>query len=159
MPPPSQAFTHHVGSVFGFLEARGIAGFGEPFVRIRPGGRAALRLFASPLRNFLEGYYLLWKILPQLGARRWEGKALLKFLLERGMILYLKEEVSRPEAVNKFLFLNAVSSFRDLGILSEETEGWGKRKKCLYSVTAPPEKIQAIGAILVATIGKNSDNT
>src|SRR5262249_43472144 len=101
-------------------------------VALSDGARVHLELFASPVQNFLESYEILWKTLPYLGTRRWESKELSRFLRERGRILYLKETIDRPEAINKFTLQNAVAAFRDLGFLKEEMEGWGRRKRVFY---------------------------
>lgn len=137
-----QPLRSHLEKLIGYLEERKIARFEEPFIRLSADRRGQLNLFSSPLRSTLEGYYILWRILPSLGERRWEVKDLLKFVLERGYVLYLKGEVSRPESVNKFVLQNALGSFRDLQLLTEEQEGWGKRKKIFYTVKKPNEEVE-----------------
>lgn len=127
-----QEVSLHVDRLFDFLKEKGWARVDGDAIVLSEGARPHLELFASPVRNFLESYEILWKTLPHLGTRRWEAKELFRFLSERGRILYLKEIIDRPEAINKFILQNAVAAFRDFGLLKEEVEGWGRRKRIFY---------------------------
>jgi glycerol-3-phosphate O-acyltransferase len=131
----------HVDRLFDFLKEKGWARVEGDEIALSTDARPHLALFASPVKNFLESYEILWKTLPHLGTRRWESKDLLRFLSERGRILYLKETIDRPEAINKFTLQNAIAAFRDAGLLKEEVEGWGRRKRTFYQqVSGDPNK-------------------
>lgn len=127
-----QPVAAHVDRLLDYLVPGGMVRVKGAVLEAVPEARDALETLASPIRNFIEAYGIVWKTLPHLGARRWEQKELLRFLQERGRILYLKEEIDRPEAVNKFTLQNALSSFRDLGLFKEDDEGWGRRKRTFY---------------------------
>jgi len=127
-----QPVAAHVDRLLDYLIPGGMVRVEGSDLAAIPEARDALETLASPIRNFLEAYGIVRKTLPHLGTRRWEQKELLRFLQERGRILYLKEEIDRPEAVNQFTLQNALSSFRDLGIFKEEVEGWGRRKRTFY---------------------------
>lgn len=126
-----QAIGAHVDKVLEYLIPQMVRAEGDDLVVV-PEKREQIETLASPIRNFLEAYRIVWKTLPHLGTRRWEMKELQKFLQDRGRILYLKEEIDRPEALSKFTLQNALASLRDLGFLKEEVEGWGRRKRTLY---------------------------
>ncbi len=126
-----QSLQNHLEKVLEFLSQKGLVRLeGETLHKV--GGD--LSFYARPLQNFMEGYRILWRSLPELGKRRLEIRDLLKFLRDRGRILYLREEIVRPESVNKFTFQNGIACLRDHGLLREEVEGWGKRKKTYYCV-------------------------
>ncbi|HSA58169.1 MAG TPA: 1-acyl-sn-glycerol-3-phosphate acyltransferase [bacterium] len=127
-----QPVAAHVDRLLDYLVPRGMVRVEGPDLAAIPEARDALETLASPIRNFIEAYGIVWRTLPHLGTRRWEQKELLRFLQERGRILYLKEEIDRPEAINKFTLHHALSSFRDLGLFKEEVEGWGRRKRTFY---------------------------
>jgi glycerol-3-phosphate O-acyltransferase len=130
-----QPVSSHMDRLLDYLTRRGLMRVEGDTLLVPVEKRADLESFASPIRNFLESYGILWKTLPHLGTRRWEMKELLKFLQDRGRILYLREEIARPESVNKFTLQNALTSFRDLGLIKEEVEGWGRRKRVFYQPT------------------------
>ena len=114
-----------------------------------PNSQETLGLFSSALRNFFEGYAILWKTLPRLGKERWEIKTLLPYLKKRGLVAYLKEEISETEALSKSILQNALCSFRDLGLMEEEKEGLGKRTKTYYKVTTIKEEVRQYMTIYV----------
>lgn len=127
-----QAVGTHIDKVLEYLVPNGMVESQGEQLAIAAEKRATIETLASPIRNFLEAYEVVWRTLPHLGSRRWEMKELQKFLQDRGRVLYLKEEIDRPEALSKFTLQNALSSLRDLGFLKEEVEGWGRRKRTLY---------------------------
>jgi glycerol-3-phosphate O-acyltransferase len=135
-----QPVSAHVDRLLDYLMGRNWARVDGDGLQLEGEARANLRIFASPIRNFIESYGILWKTLPQLGTRRWESRELLRFLCERGRILYLKELVERPESINKFTFQNGLSAFREFGIVQEETEGWGRRKRIFYQHRVEDQK-------------------
>lgn len=138
-----QSLRSHLEKLIDYLEKRELVRFEDNTIKILPDTRERLEIFSSPLRNFFEGYYILWKTLPLLTMRRWEFKDLVKFAQERGRILYLKEEIFHPESSSRFTLQNALVSFRDLGIVSEEKEGWGKRQKIFYRAVKTGEELGA----------------
>lgn len=129
-----QSLHSHIEKLIDYLAKKEWVTLDGPQIKISSEARPKLGLFSSPIKNFLESYYILWKILPQLHQRRWEVKELLKGLHQKGHVLYIKEEISCCESVNKFTFQNALWAFRDLGILLEEKDGWGKKRKIYYKV-------------------------
>ena len=146
-----QSLRSHLEKLIDYLEKRELVRFEDNTIKILPDTRERLEMFSSPLRNYFEGYYILWRTLPLLKMRRWEFKELLKFAQERGRILYLKEEICHSESSSKFTLQNALVSFRDLGIVSEEKEGWGKRQKIFYRLVKTGDEL---GARLRRLLGK-----
>ncbi len=136
-----QSLRSHLEKAIGFLEKKEMVRFDGDLLRLTPNAKERLTLFSSPIRNFLEAYFILWKSLPLLGARRWESKELVKYLQQRGRILYLKEEVSHSGVINKFTLLNALSVFREMGMILEKKEGWGKKQKIFYTVLSKGEAV------------------
>jgi glycerol-3-phosphate O-acyltransferase len=136
-----QALRSHLEKLIEYLEKKELVRFEDNVIQLLPDSRAKLELFSSPLTNFFEGYYLLWRTLSRLGQRRWESKELLQFIQERGRILFLKEEIDHPESISKFTLQNALTAFRDLGLLLEEKEGWDKKKKTFYSLKGPGDVV------------------
>jgi len=137
-----QSLQSHLEKLLTFLETEGALRRSADRIVLIPEGRSTLDLFSSPLRNFLEGYLLVLENLPFLGTRRWESKDLIQSIQERGKVFYLKEWISRWESVNKFVSQNSLSAFRDLGLLKEEKEGWGKKKKIFYTVVQSGEELR-----------------
>jgi len=129
-----QSLHSHIEKLIDYLAKKEWVSVEGAQIKISPEAGSQLELFSSPIKNFLESYYILWKILPQLHQRRWEVKELLRGLHQKGNVLYIKEEISCRESVNKFTLQNALWAFRDLGILAEEKDGWGKKKKIYYKV-------------------------
>lgn len=132
-----QGVVTHMDRVLEYLVNRGWTRVEGSELIVPPEARTDLEAFVSPIRNFLESYAVVWKTLPSLGTRRWEDRELQRFLQDRGRVLYLREEISRPESVNTFTFHNALISFRDRGLLKEEVEGWGRRKRTFYQSLEP----------------------
>ncbi len=104
-------------------------------VTVLPRGHQELQHFSSLLKNFFEGYFILWRSLGPLISHRWEQRELLQYLRQKGLVLFLREEISKAEAVNQSIIQNAIAAFRDMGLLKEEKEGLGKRKKTFFQVT------------------------
>lgn len=136
-----QSLRDHLIRLLSYLETKRVLRFVDETILLEPDGSTALHSFTSLIQNYLEGYWVVWKSLPSLGSRRWEKQELIKWLLHKGNIFYLKERIRHREAVSRFLFQNALTSFRDLGLLQEETAGWGRRQKTFYRKMTefPPE--------------------
>lgn len=122
----------HLERLMSYLKQKNGIEVKEDSIRILPAGLSDLRLFAAPLKNFFEAYLTVWKTLPLLKDRRWESKNLIEFIQNQGKLLFAKEEISHLESVNKFTIENALRAFRDLDLVSEETEGIGKKKRIFY---------------------------
>ncbi len=106
-------------------------------VTVFPKGLVELKSYSNLFTNFFEGYFILWKSLPSLAnpsLGRIEQKELLRYLRQRGQVLFLKEEISKAEAVNQSVIQNALSAFREMGFLKEDKEGLGRRKKTYFQV-------------------------
>ena len=127
-----QPLREHIGKLLEYLQQKGVISVQDGVIELEPNQRKYLGQFSSLIRNFREGYYTLWKSLPSLGVRRWEQKELMKWLLHKGHIFYLKDQIRHREAISRFMLQNAIWSFRDLGLLRQETDGWGKKCRVFY---------------------------
>ncbi|MBI3540900.1 MAG: 1-acyl-sn-glycerol-3-phosphate acyltransferase [Deltaproteobacteria bacterium] len=113
-----------------------------------------------PLGEHLERLtnWTTLQTLPLLKDRRWESKNLIDFIQNQGKLLFAKEEISHLESVNKFTIENALRAFRDLGLVSEEKEGVGKKKRIFYRVEPGSNqlpKTQANRSTLLKLLVKN----
>jgi glycerol-3-phosphate O-acyltransferase len=115
-------------------------------------GAATRTLFSSLLRNFFEGYSIVWQSIPTLGRRPWEERELVGWLRHRGRILYLKGQVHQTESWSQFTLQNALAAFRDLGILSEERSALGRRPKRTFKVSSDAPRGEEMGALLLASL-------
>jgi glycerol-3-phosphate O-acyltransferase len=136
-----QSLRSHLIKVLEYLQSKKLLKIDGEQVVLFPEGPAQLSVFSSLMRNFLEGYFILWKSLPSLGEKRWEQKELLDFLQKRGEVLYIKEEIDHLEAASKSTLQNALTAFRDLSVLKEEKEMVGKKQKTFYTVRTSGETI------------------
>lgn len=123
-----QSLENHLEKLFEFLVQKNLALLSGDVLQIPESAHERLALYAAPLRNYFEAYLLVWQFLPSLGGHHWEEQRLLTALQDSGHLSYWKEEISRPEAVNRFTMRNALKAFCDLGLLKQETETWGKKK-------------------------------
>ena len=118
--------------VLQFLEQKKALRTEDRVVTLQPEPQGLILTYAGLIQNFVEGYFILWKSLPVIGSRRWEERELVRWLLERGHIFFLKEKIQRRESLSRFVFQNALRSFRDLGLVSSDREGWGKKQRVFY---------------------------
>ncbi len=81
-------------------------------------GRAWLRMYASILQNFIEGYYVAARALELLEKSPMAEKDLTKKALALGHRLFLEGAIERAEAVSKPILQNAFQAFIDHGYLA-----------------------------------------
>ena len=127
-----QLLREHLERVLQFLEQKKALRTEDRVVTLQPEPQGLILTYAGLIQNFVEGYFILWKSLPVIGSRRWEERELVRWLLERGHIFFLKEKIQRRESLSRFVFQNALRSFRDLGLVSSDREGWGKKQRVFY---------------------------
>jgi glycerol-3-phosphate O-acyltransferase len=108
-------------------------------------GAEQLRLYASLLANFLEGYRIAARGLTPLLRGPFSIKDLTKRALTDGQKMFLAGELHRREAVSRPLLENAFASFVDQGYLSR-SEG----KVALTPSFASAGAVAAIEARIVA---------
>ncbi|HEY4160196.1 MAG TPA: 1-acyl-sn-glycerol-3-phosphate acyltransferase [Polyangiaceae bacterium] len=82
-------------------------------------GEQWLRLYASILRNFIEGYWVAARALEHLEKVPLAEKELTKRALALGNRLFLAAAIERPEAVSKTILQNAFQAFVDQGYLAQ----------------------------------------
>lgn len=136
-----QPLPTHVRRLLDYLIQAGVGRYEDPASFRFEKNHPLLERFAAPIRSFLEGYYVVWKTLSEIRPRPWEKKELIEFVLERARILYIKEEIQSLEAASKFTIQNALKAFETAGMVSRETEGWGKRRLVHYRVTKVDESL------------------
>ncbi len=129
----------------GAMLARGeLARTGRDSIEVGPGadgwpGVAWLQLYASTVRNFLEGYRIAARGLAQLLRGPMSEKELLRRTLVLGDRMFLSSEVELREAVSKPLFTNALTAFRE--------EGYLRLREGKYALTDSFETPEAVAAI------------
>ncbi len=127
-----QSLKSHLQKLLAYFEEKSWVKITETHIQISEEARDSLKIFSDPLINFFEGYYILWKTLPEMVSKRWESKELLEIVRQKGQRLFLREEIDHPEAYNQFILQNAIWAFRDFGFLKEEKEG--RKRKVYYTV-------------------------
>jgi glycerol-3-phosphate O-acyltransferase len=80
-------------------------------------GQKWLLVYASMIRNFVEGYRICARSLAALLDNPLPEKDLVKIALSTGSRMYLAGEIERSEAISKPVFTNALASFQDQGLL------------------------------------------
>jgi glycerol-3-phosphate O-acyltransferase len=85
-------------------------------------GHDWLLLYASVLRNFLEGYWVAARVLSDLVKAPLAEKELLKRGIALGNRAFLAGEIERSEAVSKSIFANAFQAFVDHGFLAHRDD-------------------------------------
>jgi glycerol-3-phosphate O-acyltransferase len=108
---------------------------------LRPIDPATLGLLAGSVRDLLEAYWVAARALDLLeagglGGRDWVAKA-----CALGERLYLQRAIGRPEGISRATLHNALSNFRERGIIAEE----GGR---LHAIRRPDEVAAEISAFL-----------
>jgi len=81
-------------------------------------GHKWLRVYASILQNFIEGYYVAARALEYLEKSPMAEKELTKRALSLGHRLFLEGGIERAEAVSKTILQNAFQAFIDHGYLT-----------------------------------------
>lgn len=139
-----QPLTEHLQKITTYLEQRGMIRREDQIVYLQKTRERDVSQYATLIRNYIDGYFVAWKSWGTLGYQRIEEKEIIKWLLRKGNIYFLREKISHSESVSRFLFQNALLSFRDLGILVQEKEGWGRKKRIVYrrSREVPAETLQ-----------------
>ncbi len=80
-------------------------------------GADRLRLFAHILRNYFESYKAAFLACEQIPASGLEERALVRHMMDYARHLLLLGAIRSPEAVSQINFKNAITAFRDLGLL------------------------------------------
>lgn len=110
---------HHLDKLCCYLQERGWIEYSESQIEILDSGRPALKLFASLIRNFLEGYMVAWKTYLLRATQPSDDKMLIREMLRYGKDQFMLGNIQHPEAVSKALFENALQTFRDLDLFSQ----------------------------------------
>jgi glycerol-3-phosphate O-acyltransferase len=93
---------------------------GEPVIRAVDGGKAAI--FVSTIANFYEAYWVVLKAAKVLRDGPLTEKQLVAATLDAGRLMFLTEDVTRPEAVGQVNLTNAVRHFASMGVFLSEGE-------------------------------------
>jgi glycerol-3-phosphate O-acyltransferase len=99
------------------LVSRGLVAISGEAVVVGESGRATLVLTAGLIRATIESYVVAAKALPDLLAGPLPAKEVIHRTLTLAQRLYFGGELERFEACNKLVFSNALSYFRDRGVL------------------------------------------
>ncbi|MET0388176.1 MAG: 1-acyl-sn-glycerol-3-phosphate acyltransferase [Polyangiales bacterium] len=102
-------------------------------------GTVWLRLYASIIRNFVEGYRIAARGLTVLLRGPLSEKELLKRTLTIGHRMFLAGEIERHEAISKPILQNALMAFKD--------EGYVQQREGKYQLTSSFDSADAVPAI------------
>ncbi len=118
--------------------------------RVRMGPRDEhLRLYASVLLNFVEGYRVAARSLALLAKTELTEKDLEKRALPLGERMYHADEIARREAVSRPLFTNAYAAFVDQGYLTRV-----RGKLTLTESYATPDAQKTIEARIASYVSR-----
>jgi glycerol-3-phosphate O-acyltransferase len=112
-------------------------------------GHAWLTMYASALRNFVEGYRVAARALTLLLKGPMTDKDFMRRALGVGDRMFLAGDIEHREAVSKPIIQNALRVFREEGYLEQVAEG----KYQLAESFSSPETVGAIEGRLVGFLG------
>lgn len=105
--------------------------------------------FQGLIDNFLESHLIGLRYLKRHHVRDMEAKALIRDILIKARPMYLKGDLTHPEALSGFNLENSLKVFVDLGILSMDTRHKDRQLYNSVSETGLVEKwILSIGDLL-----------
>ncbi len=142
----------HLERLLTYLATHQCLSFEAQTIHLSSDFQARLELYTAPLANFFEGYLIVCQSLSGMGIKRWESGELHRWIRRRMEASYYKEEIFHPEANSRFLIENALKSFRDQGLIKEDIEGWGARRRVFYTVNHKNEQSASNISILINNI-------
>lgn len=88
--------------------------------------RREFETYLSLMDNFLESHLIVLRYLKYNRFENLEATALIKDILEKSRPLYLKDDLSHPEALNRFNLENSFKLMMDIGLLKLKTQDKAK---------------------------------
>ncbi|MBP8644831.1 MAG: 1-acyl-sn-glycerol-3-phosphate acyltransferase [Syntrophobacteraceae bacterium] len=114
----------------------------RPFLLSHKGLKAAYA-FHGLLRNYFEGYWIVFRSLRYLHKKPYSEKDFMKKILNLGQKALKLELIERPESISKILFANAIQYFLENGIIEKKMDPKGKdRDQEWYAVAGNRPLVQ-----------------
>ncbi len=130
-----QPLREHIQKVVDYLVREQVIRNDDNVLEIRPDRKEDLRRFSVLIAPYLEGYRVVLEALPSFRSHPWEKKELIRSLLHKGHMMYLKEKIRYPEAISNFLFENALRSFKEFGLIQEQVKTIGRSQSTFFQST------------------------
>ncbi|MBI1908841.1 MAG: 1-acyl-sn-glycerol-3-phosphate acyltransferase [Deltaproteobacteria bacterium] len=138
----------HLEKVLVFFEKEEWLKVADNQVTLTETGSRAIEPMSRILQNYFESYFIAWKGLNGFFGKTVEEKELVNYLRGKGLLLLLKEKVKYRESLSAFNLRNALSFFKDLGIIEEIHPPFKKKFQHFLHIKKEEKRYETLGVRL-----------